>query len=74
MTQWIKTIGVENAVTWGNLQSRLEKHKKTHPEKNCYIFNKISHPKQIVYTFLKNIFIPHGQTQVKYNKKFFTLS
>ena len=50
MTQWVKAIVVENAVTWGNLQSRLEKHEKSHPEKNCYIFYKKPHPKQIFYT------------------------
>ena len=31
---------------------------KKKPLKNSYIFSKNSHPKQISYTFLKNVFIP----------------
>ena len=32
------------------------KNKKTHPEKNFYIFSKKSHPKQISYAFMQSFF------------------
>ena len=41
---------MENVVTQRTFQSKLEKNKKTHPEKNSYIFSKKSHPKQISNT------------------------
>ena len=48
---------VENAVTYGTFQPRLQKMKKKHPEKSFYIFFEKSHPKQISYTFLNFIFV-----------------
>ena len=63
---------VKNAVTWGNLQPKLEKKKKKKTlKKNSYIFSKKSHPKKISYTFLKKNLYSMDQPRVDIIKKFY---
>ena len=64
---------VKNAVTWGNLQPKLEKIKKKPTlKKHSYIFSKKCHPKKISYTFLKKNLYWMDQPRVDIIKKFYT--
>ena len=64
---------VENAVTWGNFQPKLEKkQEKSTLKKIIIFFPKKSHPKQIFYTFPKKFFIPYGPTRADIAKMFYT--
>ena len=66
---------VENAVTWGNFQPKLEKkQEKSTLKKIIIFFPKKSHPKQIFYTFPKKFFIPYGPTRADITKMFYTHS